>query len=349
MTRWLLNHFHSSTLLGVSVVILTLGGVALLLIGPRLARAADQLADRTGIGEALMGALFVGASTSLSGMVVSVAAGVSGLGALAFSNALGGIAAQTMFLSLADITYRRANLEHVAASLENIIEGVLLLTLMSLIVVATAVPSFALWSIHPTSFVMPFAYGLGLHLVARARTLPMWGPRETFETQTDVPRAAHGQLRLGWLSARFAVLAALVAGVGYALAVSSELLVRTSGISQTVVGTLLSGVVTSLPELVTTLAAVRQGALTLAVGGILGGNAFDVLLVAFSDAAYREGPLYAALAAEDLLNVGMTSVMTGILVIGLLYRQRRGVGRIGFESALVLALYGLLVLLLIQR
>jgi Ca2+/Na+ antiporter len=46
-------------------------------------------------------------------------------------------------------------------------------------------------------------------------------------------------------------------------------------------------VVTSLPELVTTLAAVRRGALQLAVGGIIGGNTFDTLFLTISDVGYR--------------------------------------------------------------
>ena len=52
---------------------------------------------------------------------------------------------------------------------------------------------------------------------------------------------------------------------------------------------LMTAVATSLPELVTTLAAVRRGAAQLAVGGIIGGNAFDVLFLSASDVAYRDG------------------------------------------------------------
>lgn len=40
------------------------------------------------------------------------------------------------------------------------------------------------------------------------------------------------------------------------------------------------------------MAAVRRGALTLAVGDILGGNCFDVLFISGSDVAYREGSIY---------------------------------------------------------
>lgn len=45
---------------------------------------------------------------------------------LAVSNTIGGIAAQTAFLAIADIDYRKANLEHAAASIANMMQGTLL-------------------------------------------------------------------------------------------------------------------------------------------------------------------------------------------------------------------------------
>ena len=87
--------------------------------GIRMTKCARDLAHDTGMGEAMMGALFIGASTSLSGITTSITAAAAGYAQLAVSNGLGGIAAQTTFLAIADVVYRRANLEHAAASAEN--------------------------------------------------------------------------------------------------------------------------------------------------------------------------------------------------------------------------------------
>ncbi len=78
---------------------------------------------------------------------------------------------------------------------------------------------------------------------------------------------------------------------------------------------------TSLPELVTSLAAVRRGALTLAVGGIIGGNTFDTLLVAFSDLAYQEGSIYHATTNQQVYLIALTMLLNGILLLGLLRRE----------------------------
>jgi cation:H+ antiporter len=107
-----------------------------------------------------------------------------------------------------------------------------------------------------------------------------------------------------------------------------------------VVGALATAVVSSLPELVTTMAAVRRGALQLAIGGIIGGNTFDTLFLTLSDVGYREGSLYHAIGKPDLFWLVVGIVMTAILTMGQLYRQRHGPAGIGIESFAVLAVYG---------
>jgi len=106
-----------------------------------------------------------------------------------------------------------------------------------------------------------------------------------------------------------------------------------------VVGELFTAISTSLPELVTSIAAVRQGALTLAVGDIIGGNSFDVLFIAFADMAYRQGSIYHALTQSQSFIIALTILMTGILLLGLLRREKHGIGNIGFESFSILLLY----------
>jgi cation:H+ antiporter len=131
----------------------------------------------------------------------------------------------------------------------------------------------------------------------------------------------------------------IVAIAGYSVGTAGVSLSVQTGLSESLVGGLFTALSNSLPELVTIIAAVRQGALTLAVGGAIGGNSFDVMLLAFSDFAYRQGSIYHALAARQVFVVALTILMTGILLLGLLRREKHGIGNIGFESVLVLLLY----------
>jgi cation:H+ antiporter len=308
--------------------------------GIRMAETADRLADRTGIGEALFGGLLLGGSTSIPGIVASTTAAAQGHAELAFSNAVGGIAAQTFFLAIADIAYRRANLEHAAASLTNLTQASLLITLLILPLIAVSLPTYTVFEIHPVTIAILIGYLFGLRLALRSRTMPMWGPKKTSDTRLDVPHEPKGGRRIMMaLLLRFAVLAAILMLTGYVTATSGVAIADKTGMSESIIGAYFTAISTSIPELVTTIAAVRRGALTLAMGGIVGGNMFDTLFIASSDIAYRDGSLYHAVSGTPYFLTALSILMTGVLLLGMLRRERHGIANIGFESALIFVIY----------
>ena len=89
----------------------------------------------------------------------------------------------------------------------------------------------------------------------------------------------------------------------------------------------------------TAIAAIQRGALTLALSGIIGGNCFDVLFLAFSDFAYRPGSIYHAISSPQIFIISLTILLTAILLLGLLRREQHGIANIGFESFLIIVLY----------
>ncbi|SLN75607.1 sodium:calcium antiporter [Roseisalinus antarcticus] len=308
--------------------------------GIRMTGQADLLADRTGLGEALVGGVLLGAATSLSGTIVSVTAAMDGRASLAFSNGIGGIAAQTAFLALADILYRRANLEHAAADLANIFQGALLMLMLALPLVAWLGPDAAILGLHPASYLLLVIYAGGVYASNRVREEPMWEAVETDETAPDEEDEEEEDApSTRKLALSFAAIMAAMAVAGWVIASVAGVLTDRFEIKASVVGALMTAVVTSLPELVTTLAAVRRGALQLAVGGIIGGNTFDTLFLVMGDAAYREGSLYHAIGKDDVFWLAIGLCMTAVLTLGQLYRQRQGPAGIGIESLSILGIY----------
>lgn len=322
--------------------------LAILVAGSHITRIVDQLADRIRIGEALAGGVLLGASTSLSGSVLSVTAAWNGHPELAVSNALGGIAVQTVFLAIADITYRRANLEHAAASAENMMQTALLIALLALIALAPLLPNVTLWEIHPITFCLLLLYLYGLSLVRRVRQRPLWWAARTRSTRPDIPDRRNTTLSLPLLLVKFLGLMLMLGLSGWLLEHAASGIAERTGLGETLIGVLLTATSTSLPELVTCLAAVRQGSLTLAVGGIIGGNAFDTLFTAASDIAYRDGSIYHVISDTTLAWTVLTLLMSAFLMMGLIRREEHGFAGIGFESLAVLLLYavGLAVLLI---
>ena len=112
-----------------------------------------------------------------------------------------------------------------------------------------------------------------------------------------------------------------------------------TGLSETLIGGVFTALATSTPELVTTIAAIRIGALTLAVSNIFGTNCFNMLVVAAADVGYVHGSIYHDMAPVQMTWGLVSILMTAILLLGLLRRETYGIGRIGFESALILGVY----------
>lgn len=325
--------------LGTAIVVFLAAGVLVAIAGARLVRIADRLADRTGWGEAMFGAVFIGATTSLPGLVTSVTAAANGFPELAVSNAIGGIAAQTAFLSVADIAYRKANLEHAAAEPENMTQGALLISLLALVLGTALASPVSIWGIHPTTLILPIAYIGGVRMIRDMRDQPMWRPRKTALTRPDIRAAPVDGERVARLWLRFALYVPVLIVAGWLIARAGESVALRTGLTETGVGALFTAVATSLPELFTAIAAVRAGALTLAVGNILGGNFFDTLFVAAADIAFRPGSIYHAASQSTLYLMALALLLTGVLLLGLLRREPHGIGNIGFESFLVLVLF----------
>lgn len=312
--------------------------------GSRLSLYADSIGDRWEIGKTVVGALVLGAATSLPGIVASVMAALEGRPVLAASNAVGGIAAQTAFLVIADFCYRRANLEHDAADVSNIAQTILLLTVLLVTIASSSVPLAQDWAVHPTTPLLVSVYVIGLVITGKAAKRPMWHPaggeisgvNEAVD-EAKVPGSAFA------LIAWTIVCAILVALSGWMLMDIAVTSADRYGFNSALVGAAGTAVVTSLPELVTTIAAVRRGALSLAVGGIMGGNAFDVLFLAAADAAYVQGSIYHEVGALVAFQLAVSAVMACVLLMGLSLRQQEGPGNIGVEGMVVLGLYGIYI------
>jgi cation:H+ antiporter len=323
------------------LIVVSLGAASVVVLSSiRATVLADVIADRTRMGEAVAGAVVLGAATSLAGIVVSVSAAWQGDASYAVSNAVGGIAAQTLFLALADLYYRGPNLEHAAAEPANLFQTVLLIGFLSLPIAAMAGPDMAFSGVHPASVVMVIAYIAGIGLTTTMRDQPMWRPVKTTATREDAPdNDGEAGKPVRWIALRFAGLVALMGLSGWVISEAGTVFITRFGLSSSLVGALGTAVVTSLPELVTTLTAVRRGALQLAVGGIIGGNTFDTLFLVFADLAYRDGSIYHAAGANDLFWMATDLLMTVILLAGLILRQREGPARIGGESVLMILVY----------
>lgn len=89
---------------------------------------------------------------------------------------------------------------------------------------------------------------------------------------------------------------------------------KTTTLAKVSVGLLITGAVVAVTGYVVAqsgiaLSAVRQGALTLAVGNIVSGNSFEVLVVAAADFVYLDGSLLHATTKSQSFIIALTALL----------------------------------------
>jgi len=146
----------------------------------------------------------------------------------------------------------------------------------------------------------------------------------------------------------FAVTALALLVAAPFLAGSANTIAEQSGISTTFIGTTLLGITTSLPELVTAIAAVRLGAFDLAVGNLFGSNAFNMAAFFFVDLAYRGGPLLNEVSDAHAMTGLWSILLMNVALMGIIYRVEKRYLLIEPDSLAIIVGYCLGLWLLFQ-
>lgn len=113
----------------------------------------------------------------------------------------------------------------------------------------------------------------------------------------------------------FFLAAVVIVVAAVALAISSDVIAERSGWGRLWVGSLLLAGATSLPELITNIAAVRIGAPALAAGDILGSNMLNMSNLALLASGLGGGELFRRLMPQQALVALLAMALTGIATL----------------------------------
>jgi cation:H+ antiporter len=106
------------------------------------------------------------------------------------------------------------------------------------------------------------------------------------------------------------------------------------------VGNLFLAISTSLPEIAASLAAIRLGAIDLAIGNVLGSNLFNILLFSIYDVADGSASFWSSLTNANGFAAVMATMMTGVVIISLMYRASpRTPYRISWDGVALIFMY----------
>lgn len=294
---------------------------AALIIGSAagLSKYGDVIAEKTGLGRAWVGAILIAGATSLPELA-------SGISAVAWLNApnlaAGAILGSNLFnlalIAVMDLAYQPGSILANAQD-GHILSAGLAILLMSLITLAillgNTISGIGIQGFSIFSLLILLTYGFGARMIARFERKRA---AEVLEKEAQVGNYA--QISTGKAVTLFLCSALVVIVAGIWLAYLGDQIAVTTGLSRSFVGNFFLAVSTSLPEIAASLAAIRLGAMDMAIGNVLGSNLFNITLLAIYDLVDGKANFWSSLTTANAFAAVIAMLMTGIVIISIIYR-----------------------------
>jgi cation:H+ antiporter len=299
--------------------------------GTYLTRFTDRIASLTGLGRTLAGMLLLALATSLPEMTIGANAALIGAEDLSAGDVLGTSLMNLLILAVLDLThYSRGKMFSTTAAAHALAGGasIVMTSLVLLSLLARSEWSLLGW-IGAETFVLISAAIFCFHLLYVHQRAVATG-----EEADDDQSESH--------SLRGAIIGYLLSAAGIFIAApflaqAADHLAEETGLGGTFIGTTLVALSTSLPEVVTTFAAVRAGAFDLAIGNIFGSNVFNMVVLAVVD-LFQPGPLFSVVSESHAVTAGWVILVTAVAVLGLLYRAEKRYWLLEPDASLVILL-----------
>jgi cation:H+ antiporter len=325
--------------------IFILGAAAVWFAGIQLSNTTDIISSRFGLGEALGGIIVLAVATNLPEIAIVITASMTQHLGIAIGNILGGIAIQTVVLVVLDAfgRNRQEALTYEAASLQLVLEGVLVISVLVISIMGTQLPkSLIIARVAPGDLLIVVLWLVGLWLINKARKDLPWREKGHAPNISHSTHNSEQKKREKWSTTRILLvftLAALVTlAAGVVLEESGNVIADHIGLSGVLFGSTVLAATTALPEVSTGLASVNLGDYNLAISDIFGGNAFLPVLFFFATLLSGQSVLPQA-QHTDIYLASLGALLTAVYIYGLIFRPKRQFFNLGIDSIVVLALY----------
>ena len=248
----------------IPVFLFVVGLVVLIKGGDWFVDGATGIARRFHLPDIIVGATVVSIGTTLPEVMVSATGALSGQGAMAYGNAIGSIICNTALIAAISVA---AN------------PGPVSTRSMKMPVVfffgAAAVYCVAAYLLGE------FTRPLGLLLLAVFVVYIVLTVRQGLKNPEATGQEEDGgKPKKLWQELLFLVAgAALIAWGADLLVDNGTVIAQKLGVPETVIALTFVALGTSLPELVTTITALRKGHASLGIGNVIGANIFNLVLV----------------------------------------------------------------------
>lgn len=305
--------------------------------GRRLSLYGDVIAEKTGMGGTWIGLILLATVTSLPELITGASAvTLADQPDIAVGNVLGACIINLAVIVILDVLHRPEPI-FARASRGHVLSAAFCVMLFGFVGVNLALAQRlnlpALGHVGLYSPVLAATYAVALRTVFAYE-------RDNRAEYVEEVAARYPDLSLRQAAVGYAVAGAVVVAAGLWLPFIGERMADAMGWHASFVGSLFVAFATTLPELAVTLAALRLGAVDMAIGNLFGSNLFNIAILALDDVLYLKGPLLSHVSEVHTVSALSATVMTGVAIAGLFYRPRTRVFRtLGWASLAILVMY----------
>ena len=305
--------------------------------GSRLSRYGDILAGKSGLGRTWIGVVLMASVTSLPELITGLSSVTyAGVPDIAVGDALGSCAFNLLILALLDVLQRPLPLSTRAHHGHTLSAGfgILLLCIASL-------------GLTPQNRFLPIGWIggsslllLGVYLVAMRMIYMYEKKRVAAFARERSEEPGYDEIPMQSAVLNYALHAGIIILAASALPLVGKGIAESTALGQTFVGSFFIAASTSLPEVVVCLAALRMGAVDLAIGNLLGSNIFNVgLILVADDFFYTAGPILSSVDPSHVISAISAAAMSAIASLGFTYRAEKKRLWLAWDSIGMVAVY----------
>ena len=289
-------------------------GIVMVATATQLAKYGDVIALRTRLGGMFVGTLLLAGATSLPELLTSINAVDQDAPGLTVGNVFGSNMFNMLLLAVLDVIYWRARFLRRLGIAFALNSGLAVaITGLAMFFILAQIDAQIGW-VGVDSLILIGGYVVVTRLLYSSPVATDTGLTDAEPLAEDVPSLRRAAIGFGLVTLVLVVVTPVMVR-------SSIRIAEETGLGAGFVGISLVAIVTSLPEVVTSIAAARMGAYEMAAGNLFGSNTFNVLTLGITDFFYTDGRFLATVSSEMVLAGIIALLLTHIALLGNLFRQ----------------------------
>jgi cation:H+ antiporter len=312
----------------------------IVLAAVKLAEYGDVIAIRTKLGRAFIGVILMAAATSLPEFLTAVNSIRLDIPDLSGGNIFGANMYNMLLLAFVSLLgWRERALRKVGRRHGLTAGGSVFMILLATFFIYANI-DFKIGWVGIDSLILIITYLVLVYLLrVSANTTGEVVPEEPDES---TPKLWKGILGFSIASG------VLILVMPWMVRVTSDI-AELSGLSEGFVGVALMAFVTTMPELVATIAAVRMRVYDLAIGNLFGSNMFNIFALGLVDVIFTKGRFLNTISSEFVLVGFIGMIMTLIALIGNQSRLKRRLIFVELDATALVVTFILGMILIYNR